>query len=311
MRGIQALVVGALCAMSSAAPAARAAEPPAPFRDCDQCPEMVVVPAGEFAMGARGGDPRHAPQVTIKIARPFAIGRFEVTRAQFRAFVQEAEFETGTGCQTWNEQLTRFAVDHTRGWANPGRPREPRDDHPVSCVSWAEAAAYVAWLAKQTERPYRLPSEAEWEYAARGGSARHYPWGEDPDDACQYANLYDQSTQEIYPLGEEPARCRDGFPDLAPVGALRPNSFGLFDMIGNVAEWVQDCYTTSSIGRPRDGRAWVWTGGCQRRVQRGGSWLTAPAAADSTARVGAPAAERFDWVGFRVARDVSAAAGSR
>jgi formylglycine-generating enzyme required for sulfatase activity len=311
MRRVWALVVGAACAVLSAVPAARAAEAPAPFRDCDACPEMQLLPAGEILMGARGGDPRHAPQVAIKIARPFAIARFEVTREQFREFVRDAEFETGTGCQTWNEERTRFAVDHNRGWANPGRPREPRDDHPVACVSWTEAAAYAAWLAKKTERPYRLPSEAEWEYAARAGSARRFPWGENPDDACQYANLYDESTREIYPLGEQPALCRDGFADLAPVGALRPNAFGLFDMIGNVAEWVEDCYTASSVGRPHDGRAWVWTGGCPRRVQRGGSWLSPPTAADSTARVGAPMNERSDWVGFRVARDANPPAGSR
>jgi formylglycine-generating enzyme required for sulfatase activity len=308
---VSALLAPLVLASSLAAPASGApAEPRSPFRDCADCPEMVVVPAGTFIMGTvaqRSGESvgrAERDPVVVRIARPFALGRFELTRREYRAFVRDTGYEAGLGCRGWSEEAERFEYDRTRSWEKPGRPREPKDDHPVNCVSFTDAKAYVAWLAKKTGHAYRLPSEAEWEYAARAGSASRFPWGDGGDDGCEFANLYDGGAHERFPFGADFARCQDGFAELAPVGALRPNAFGLSDMIGNVAEWLEDCLTDSYLGRPRDGRAWVWNGGCQRHVVRGGSWLSPPAQARSAFRSSGEMAERGDDLGFRVALDL-------
>lgn len=289
---------------------AHAADPAAPFRDCADCPEMVRVPAGTFVMGTPTADAHLAATraesqaVIVRLARPFALGRVEVTRREYRAFVSDAGYDVRSPCRSWDENLNRFSDDRGRNWENPGRPHAPRDDHPVSCVSWNDAKAYVQWLAHRTGKPYRLPSEAEWEYAARAGTNTLRPWGDAASDGCDFANVYDLAGREVYAFGWDPVHCRDGYPDVAPVGALRANAFGLYDMIGNVSEWVEDCATDSYVGRPRDARAWVWSGGCGRRVRRGGSWVSPAEQARSAYREAADAAERTDYVGFRVALDL-------
>jgi formylglycine-generating enzyme required for sulfatase activity len=304
-----ALAGMALAAVAFALPA-RAAAPPAPFRDCPECPAMVRVPAGAFTLGtpsASAADPAtraESQSVIVRIARPFAIGRTEVTRREFAAFVAATEYESPTNCRTWNDSLGRYADDRTRSWQNPGRPQAPRDDHPVSCVSWNDATAYAKWLARRTGKPYRLPSEAEWEYVARAGTATARHWGESAADGCAYANVFDASGRAQYLLGWNAAPCDDRFPDVAPAGALQPNAFGVHDTIGNLWEWVEDCATDSYVGRPRDGRAWVWIGGCQRRIQRGGSWITPPERARSAFRGDGAVDDRADYVGFRVALEL-------
>jgi formylglycine-generating enzyme required for sulfatase activity len=309
--------VATLLALSAVASTARAADPPAPLRDCTECPEMVRIPAGTFVMGtptANARDPAtrgEAQAVIVTLPRPFLLGRVEVTRREYRAFVTDAAYDVHGPCRSWDESLARFSDDRSRNWQNPGRPREARDDHPVACVSWDDAKAYVQWLAHKSGKAYRLPSEAEWEYAARAGSTTLRPWGDAAADGCDFANLYDLASREVYAFGSEPVRCRDGYADVAPVGALRANAFGLYDMIGNVAEWVEDCATDSYVGRPRDARAWVWVGGCSRRVQRGGSWVSSAERARSAFRDSAEASERTDYVGFRVALDLDGRAESR
>lgn len=300
----------ACLALPRAAPAADAR---GPFRDCGECPEMVVVPAGSFVMGTPSAAAENiagaeAMPTVVRIARAFALGRVEITRAQYRAFVADAVVEPGKGCKTWDEAQGRLVDSRNRTYANPGVPKEARDDLPAACVSWTDAKAYVQWLARKTGKPYRLPSEAEWEYAARAGSGTLRPWGDAPADGCEYANVFDASSHAVYAFGSDFARCQDGFADIAPVGSLRPNAFGLNDMIGNVAEWVEDCYTDSYVNRPRDARAWVWLGGCARHVVRGGSWLSPPARARSAARDSAQSQERADSIGFRVAVDLDARA---
>jgi formylglycine-generating enzyme required for sulfatase activity len=315
--GLASIAATLLLAGAAHVAPARAASPPAPFRDCPDCPEMVRVPAGTFTMGTSTADAddsatRAESQATIvRIARPFAIGRMEVTRRQFAAFVADTEYESKTNCRTWNDELARYADDRTRSWQNPGRPREPGDDHPVSCVSWTDAKAYVQWLARKTRKPYRLPSEAEWEYAARAGSTKARAWGESAADGCTYANVFDATSRQQYPFGWAVAACDDRYADVAPVGSLRPNAFGLHDTIGNVAEWVEDCATDSYVGRPRDEKPWVWIGGCERRIQRGGGWLTPPERARSAFRADGPVEERTDYLGFRVALDLDARAEGR
>jgi formylglycine-generating enzyme required for sulfatase activity len=303
----------ALCLIALVLPsAARAADAAAPFRDCPDCPEMVRIPAGTFVMGTPGADARatatraESEAVIVRIARPFALGRVELTRREYRAFVHDAGYDVRGPCRSWDETLGRFSDDRGRGPENPGRPRAARDDHPAACVSWNDAKAYVQWLAQRTGKPYRLPSEAEWEYAARAGTTTLRPWGDAAEEGCDFANTYDLASRESYAFGWAAARCRDSYPDVAPVGALRANAFGLYDMIGNVAEWVEDCATDSYVGRPRDGRAWVWNGGCTRRVRRGGSWLSPPEEARSAWRDSGDPTERADYVGFRVALDLDA-----
>jgi formylglycine-generating enzyme required for sulfatase activity len=280
------------------------------FRDCDACPEMVVIPAGHFVMGnpavvARAGvDVAEAGPVVIQVPRAFALGRLEITRREFAHFVAQTGHEQRLGCRTWDPALKRFNEDARRGWQNPATPVVPGDDHPVSCVAFADALAYVQWLARTTGKSYRLPSESEWEYAARAGTATWHYWGDEPEDGCEHANTYDVTADAAYRLGWPHAGCRDGRADLSPVGAFQANPFGLHDMIGNVQEWVQDCATGSHVGRPRDARAWEWLGGCGRRIQRGGSWLTPPDRSRSSFRGDAPADDRSDDTGFRVAMDL-------
>ena len=214
----RAAPLAAVLTLLFATPPAAPAEPSAGCRDCAECPEMVRVPAGTFVMGTPGADARNSATraesqaLIVRIPKPFALGRVEVTRREYRAFVGDTDYESRGGCRSWDETLGRFNDERMRSWQNPGRPREPRDDHPVSCVSWADAKAYVQWLARKTGKPYRLPSEAEWEYAARAGSSTLRPWGDAAADGCDLANVHDLTSREQYALGWEVARCRDGFP---------------------------------------------------------------------------------------------------
>jgi sulfatase modifying factor 1 len=280
------------------------------FRDCPTCPEMVIVPAGTFVMGTPSSeiDARLAPAeteaVVVRIARPFALGRNEVTRGEFAEFIRDSGYELRPGCRTWDPTLSRFNDDGRRDWRNPGVPAEPTDDHPVSCVTWADAEAYARWLSQKTRQRYRLPSEAEWEYAARAGTTTLRFWGDAPEDGCGDANTYDVTGRAAYKLGWPAAGCSDGYADVAPVGQFHANAFGLKDMIGNVWEWTEDCATNSYVGRPRDGSAWTWLGGCQRRVIRGGGWLSEPFSSRSGFHGDADGGERADFLGFRVALDL-------
>lgn len=290
------------------APVAMAADVNAPFRDCPDCPEMQRVPAGTFVMGTPGapaqGDTRAESQSTVvRISRAFALGRTEVTRREFRIFIAETGYEQKGDCVVWNEEQSRFSAEHTP-LAGDAREDTTADDHPASCLSWFDARAYVQWLAKKTGKPYRLPSEAEWEYSARAGSVSPWPWGDVASDGCDFANTYDLSAREHYALGWEPTRCRDGYADIAPVGALRPNAFGIYDLIGNVAEWVDDCFTDSYVGRPKDGRSWFWNGGCRRHVVRGGSWASSAQETRTAYRSATDGAFRAQTIGMRVALDL-------
>ncbi|MEX0734885.1 MAG: SUMF1/EgtB/PvdO family nonheme iron enzyme [Steroidobacteraceae bacterium] len=299
-------------AMALPAAAETSREPGSMFRDCDDCPEMVVIPAGSFVMGtpavrgARGAAAAERDAVVIELPRAFGLGRHEVTRAQYRRFIADSGYEPKPGCRVWDPALSRFNEDVRRGWQDPATPAAPGDELPVSCVSFGDAQAYVQWLSGKTGARYRLPSEAEWEYAARAGSRSLRPWGDESEDGCDHANTYDLVSEAGYRLGWPNAGCRDGHADLAAVGQFSSNAFGLHDVIGNVKEWVQDCATASYVGRPRDARAWEWLGGCGERVQRGGSWLTPPAESRSAFRVAAPAGEHAGDAGFRVALDLGA-----
>jgi formylglycine-generating enzyme required for sulfatase activity len=290
------------------------ATPGTVFRDCAACPEMVVIPLGTITIGSpdseHGRDPDEQPQRRVTIPSAFAVARFELTRGQFSAFISDSGYasEGGGNCWYWNEQERNAKNDDPRrNWRDVGFAQE--NNHPVVCVSWRDAKAYTAWLSSRTGRQYRLLTEAEWEYGARAGSATPRFWGADPNDACYYANVGDLAfTRSLLSRQSGPKvsaiayhQCDDGYAYTAPVGRFRSNGFGLYDMMGNVLEWVEDCWNDSYDDAPSGGSAWL-TGDCRRRVARGGGWSDIPNFVRSANRDGKAAGLRMLNLGFRVAR---------
>jgi formylglycine-generating enzyme required for sulfatase activity len=298
----------------NAQPAASQASNRAPgtfFKDCADCPEMVVIPAGRFAMGAAPGEEEHEelsdefrnrsqPQHEVHV-ESFSAGKFEVTRGQYRVFA-EATGRSSDGCFVWTG--TEYEKDPAKDWRNPGYVQD--DSHPVACVSWDDAGAYVRWLSQKTGRDYRLLTEAEWEYAARAGTTTTRFWGDAGYMSCGYANGADLTAETQVPGASnwDVANCNDRYAYTAAVGSYRANSFGLYDMLGNVWEWTQDCWTRNYSGAPTDGSAWV-AGDCSQRVVRGGSWEDAPLGLRAAYRVGSPTVIRVYIRGFRVARSAN------
>lgn len=285
------------------------------FRDCPTCPELVVVPAGSSVLGTSGDqleldrERGEAPPLPVTMSRAYAIGKYEVTVGQYRAFVQAAQYATLGDCRIPADGAWITLRD--RDWMNPGFAQAQTDEEPVVCVSWDDAKAYADWLSKTTGQRYRLPSETEWEYAARGGTTSPRYWGnrDSHEDtalslACDYANVYDSSAVTMLAFDVPNARCTDGATYTAGSGKYKPNAFDVYDAIGNAREWTQDCYTASYAGRPQDGRAWVWAGGCELRAVRGGSWASRPAGARSAARDAEQQGARQSDLGFRVAREL-------
>ena len=275
----------------------------ASFKDCAECPEMVVIPAGRFVMGAAPDEEsreqlaeafRHRSQPPRSVhVRRFSAGKFEITRGQYREFA-EATDRSGSECFFWNG--TEFATDKNRSWRNTGYAQD--DTHPVACVSWEDASAYVRWLSQKTAKPYRLLTEAEWEYAARANTATSRYWGDDGDQACSFANGADLAAARQWVN----ANCDDRHAYTAPVGSYRANAFGLHDMLGNVGEWTQDCWNGNYHGAPVNGSAWL-SGDCAMRAVRSGAWDDAPTGLRAAYRVGSPTTIRLYSRGFRVARD--------
>lgn len=279
---VMALVLAGL----AAPPRAAAAEPYLGFKDCAVCPAMVVIPPGTFMMGSpateagrtRLEDPFHR----ASIRQPLAVGAHEVSFAEWDECVAQG------GCEGYRP--------NDEGW---GRARRP-----VINVSWNDAMAYVAWLSAKTGSAYRLLSETEWEYAARAGTTAARYWEEAGGPACAHANLLDRRD------------CDDGHPATAPAGSYPANAFGLHDMIGNVSEWVQDCWFLGYEGVPADGvarsrsrggnpiepTARLSPGDCNKRGHRGGAWNSEPKDARSASRAGHDRNFRANSVGFRVAR---------
>jgi formylglycine-generating enzyme required for sulfatase activity len=293
------------------------------FRDCPECPEMVVIPAGAFTMGSSaeekswvashggtlGSVADEAPQHKVSVPS-FALGKFDVTRGEYAAFARETGYPAGDGCGR-GRTIFKYEKDPKVTWENPGNTQTDRD--PVVCVSWQDAIAYVAWLngkvrqksAGSGERPYQLPSEAEWEYAARAGTTTKFYWGD--DDAAAPAHAWFNANSGCDKV--EGLVCDHG--RTHPVGAKPPNEFGLYDMAGNVWQWTEDCYDNSYSGIPADGRANDTAssdpkakdgqGNCMR-VDRGGSWMFPAWLLRPATRERNPFDYRNDIMGFRVAR---------
>jgi sulfatase modifying factor 1 len=296
------------------------------FRDCPDCSQMVVIRGGSFTMGSPENEPERkkfeGPRSNVRI-ESFAIGATEVTRGQYAVFVRDTRrpppahgcFLFGFNDVVFSTDVDEQVMDQKASWRNPGF--QQTDKHPVTCVSWQDAKDYAEWLAHKTGRPYRLPSEAEWEYAARAGSTSTFQWGSNENEACRYANVGDLSllhanqivrgqAEKGVAAGQLDLRlvhCDDGVPYTSPVGRYQPNSFGLYDMIGNVWEYVADCWQESL---PENGVAHDEPSCAFRRV-RGGSWDDSPpelrSARRSRVKLNVP---RNDG-GFRLARDLTPA----
>ena len=242
------------------------------FVDCNTCPEMVVIPAGSFTMGSppgeEGRDNNEGPQHQVTIAKPFGVGKYEVTRGEYKEFVDETKYKQENTC--WESMSSGPKNIKSRNWQNPGFDQD--ENHPVVCVSWEDASAYVDWLSNKTGKIYLLLSESEWEYVARDGTITARYWEESSEEQCNHANGADLTVTQ-FDDDLEVASCEDSYYRTAPVGSFKKNKFGLHDVLGNVLEWTQDCLNDSYTGAPGDGRAWE-TGECGRRVLRGGSWFS-------------------------------------
>jgi formylglycine-generating enzyme required for sulfatase activity len=270
---------------------------------------MVVVPSGSFQMGStdedavrdisaingqnagfyRANEARNVvaehPQHVVTIRRPFALGRYAVTWGEFKVFLAQTRYSADGPCQIYLNHTYESPVGS--GWQNPGFNLSDR--LPVACVSWKDAQAYLAWLNSKVAKseannlggPYRLPSEAEWEYAERGGTQTARWWGDDVGVAKAVC------------LG-----CRSQWDDLqpAPVGSFEPNPFGLYDMLGNLFQWTADCWNQNYVGAPNDGSPWL-AGDCTKRVARGGAFMTYPQGMRSASRTKLPENIRLSGFG--------------
>jgi formylglycine-generating enzyme required for sulfatase activity len=258
--------------LTSAQEKEKAATRGAEFTECASgCPMMVVVPVGKFMMGSpegeKGHDENEGPQHEVTIAKPFAVGKTEVTFAEWDACVAAG------ACAKASD-------------SNWGRTNQPAIN-----VSWNDAKEYIAWLSKFTGKKYRLLTEAEWEYAARAGTTTAYSWGDE--------------------IGRGNANCNScgsqwDNKQAAPVGSFRPNAFGLYDMHGNVYEWVEDAsWHDSYEGAPVDGTAWLQGEEASWRVVRGGSWYYSPGDLRAASRDGYPLDSRDRYTGFRLSRTLT------
>ena len=309
-----------LAQMRDQAPSRAVATAPEPlltpgeaFADCAECPEMVVVPAGSFTMGSPESEPGRnsweGPPHIVTIPRPFAVAKFEVTVQQFAAFARETGYRAEGPC--WALEDGRINSRPDRSWRNPGYAQD--GSYPAVCLSWSDAKAYVDWLAKRTGKPYRLLSEAEWEYSARAATnprvGSRYGFGDDETTICAYGNGFDQTAKRAVPGTRSwPALpCSDTYAQAAPVGKFPANAFGMHDMVGNAKEWTTDCYQQGRDyrGAPIDGSAWT-AGDCRQHVLRGGSWLGDARMLRVAFRYKAPSDERLGDVGLRVALSLPA-----
>lgn len=289
----------------------QAREPGEIVKDCEVCPEIVVVPPGSFKMGWEGAEsvrPQEirryeGPERQVTIAYAFGVGRFEITNEQFAAFVDATGFVHLEGCFLWDGWNAEFSKK--LGWRDPGYGRATLPKEPAACVNWNAAQAYVKWLSQKTGASYRLLTEAEWEYAARAGNTTPSIWGDQQERACEYANVFDASAKKRSPNAQlTVAPCDDGHAQVAPVGSYKPNAFGLYDMSGNVWEWVFDCHAMPyPADAPTDGSA-IIDRGCDRRASKGGAWMTTVDRQRFTFRGRDPAAQNSSGFGFRVARDL-------
>jgi formylglycine-generating enzyme len=272
------------------------------IRDCTECPQLGVIPAGSFTMGSQESEEGHEfgeIQHNVTISNGFAMGRNPITKEEFRRFVSETGYNAKGKCFSMDAQGNP-SESELYNWETPGF--DQKDNEPVVCVNAVDAEAYANWLTRKTGKSYRLPSEAEYEYAARAGTTSARYWGESQDNGCEYANGDGYESQHVFK--GKMTKCNDGFIYTSPVGNYKPNVFGLNDMLGNVWVWLADCWHDSYSGAPENGTAWVEKS-CVDRVMRGGSFISNYTSLRAAARHKAEATKRFHNYGIRIARDLT------
>ncbi len=245
--------------------------------------KLVDIPSGEFLMGDDNStQPDEHPSHQVRVTR-FRVARTEVTLNQYQQFVSETHYEKASPCWGWEE--ANLITKSRWTWKNPGFSQT--DAHPVVCVSWEDAHAFIKWLNQKFSptKPYRLLTEAEWEYVARAGKHETFPWNDEPVN--KFANCW---------------TCDDAFKFTSPVGSFAANAWGIQDLSGNVWEWVQDCYSRNYLNTPLNGAAQEFSG-CPSRVVRGGSWADKVGFLRSAYRLPYLAGYRNQAVGFRIAQD--------
>jgi formylglycine-generating enzyme required for sulfatase activity len=288
--------------------------------------ELVLIPAGELAMGSHesaedtaaffnktyGIDVLKAedymsehPQHRVRITKPFYLGTCHVTRGQFRQFVADTGYKTDAekgekpGAWGWNPDAKESQFNEKYSWRTVGFKQI--DEHPVVDVSWNDAVAFCKWLSGRDGKTYRLPTEAEWEYACRAGTTTRYYSGDDPETLAKVGNVADATTRSTFPHWIGRVNASDSYVFTAPVGSFKPNAFGLYDMHGNASQWCADYYAAEYYAAsPTDDPTGPDFG--NERAARGGSWLCGPLNARSATRFGLKPDYRDDSVGFRVAR---------
>lgn len=291
------------------------------IRDCATCPELVLIPAGAFLMGADISEPRtlglpefwatrEQPVHRVTVARPFYLGKYEVSRGEFAQFVAATGYSPAPGC--WHFVGSEWLFDEARNWQDAGIDQD--DGHPVTCINWLDAQAYLAWLSRKSGQSYRLASESEWEYAVRAGTRTVYWFGDDPERICDFVNLGDITTREHFGWDQTEIQyemmdnwkgqdCRDGYATTAPVRETAANPFGLHGMLGNANEWVADCWNDDHSEAPSDQAARLTGADCGLRVMRGQGWTAIAASTRPAFRLKMNATDRRFTFGFRVARD--------
>jgi formylglycine-generating enzyme required for sulfatase activity len=287
--------------------------------------KLTLVPSGEFMMGSKESAEETAaffkknygmndltadqfteeyPQHRVRITRPFFLGTYHVTRGQFGQFVKENEYTTdaekgaAAGAWGWNPEKKVFGFNKSYSWRRAGF--EQTDEHPVVNVSWNDATAFCDWLSKKDGKTYRLPTEAEWEYACRAGTKTRYYSGDDPETLATVGNLADATYEAKFPHRNWTIKAHDGYAFTAPVGRFKPNAFGLYDMHGNAYQWCADWYSKDYYDKsPTDDPKGPETG--NGRVLRGGFWQTGPCVARSADRFSCGPIGQIYNSGFRVA----------
>jgi formylglycine-generating enzyme required for sulfatase activity len=270
-------------------------------------PPMINIPAGKFLMGSNLSD-KEKPIHKVSV-NAFKISKYEVTIKQFKQFAAATNHITGNDCWKYvSENGGQFKVGYDIAPGNWLTPEyAPSDFHPVMCVSWDDANAYLAWLSQQTGKKYRLPTEAEWEYAAGAGSTKKYFFGNDDKDVCQYGNTFDESGMRAFVRDKEyknrDMKCDDGAEYTTVVGMYKPNAFGLYDMIGNISEWVEDCDHENYEGAPTDGSAWI-SEKCSMRSRKGSTYGQEKGSHTTMRAHGGQSNRSSTGEGFRIVEDI-------
>ena len=287
---------------------------PREFRDCPNCPVMLAIPAGGILMGAPPGEEEaedvpaqyrgfSSPQQRIRFPQGFAISKTPVTRAEYQQFVSITGYRVDGPCRhlTRTSEGAEFQSHPELNFSTPGFSQTTTE--PAVCISWNDAQAYVKFLSAHTKKQYRLPSEAEWEYAVRAGTTGPRWWPGGRPNACAHANVRDYTFagENNFKRDETYFPCTDGYSFTSPVDAFPANPFGLLDALGNVVVWTQDCWVPNLAGYPTNGTART-TGDCTLRVVRGGSWGYSPGIVRAGDRNGVTAGNRSTVLGFRLAR---------